>query len=246
MTITLTSAAITDVTVDYTTVDDTAIAGSDYQAVAPTTLTIQAGNTSATIRVNIIDDSDRESDETFNLNLSNASSNATIADNQGVVTITDNDSVVDLSFFDDSLTRFQNSAVPGTYLFVGDAEAQNVRDNFSPPFTEEGFAFNISSQDGDGLTQFNRFQSTANPGTYLFANETESISIRSNFADAFTEEGIAFYAFGADANIGQDVIRFRNINTNTYLFSLIPEAQSIRANFADTFVEEGIAFEVAT
>ena len=71
------------------------------------------------------------------------------------------------------------------------------------------------------------------------------MSIRRNFSDTFTEEGVAFYAYGADDNQGEDVIRFRNNNNNTYLFALGDEARSIRNNFADTFIEEGVAFEVA-
>ena len=57
-------------------------------------------------------------------------------------------------------------------------------------------------------------------------------------------KGIAFYTLGADTDVGQDVIRFRNTNNNTYLFALGEEVNSIRQNFADVFVEEGVAFEV--
>jgi hypothetical protein len=36
--------------------------------------------------------------------------------------------------------RFQNTLVPGTYLFVGEEERQNILANF-PQFVEEGVAF---------------------------------------------------------------------------------------------------------
>ena len=36
--------------------------------------------------------------------------------------------------------RFQNSLVPGTYLYATGAEADNIRTNF-PNFVEEGIAF---------------------------------------------------------------------------------------------------------
>ena len=72
-------------------------------------------------------------------------------------------------------------------------------------------------------------------------------SIRDNFSDTFSEEGTAFYAYGADDNRGQDVIRFRNKNVpGTYLFALPQEAQNIRQNIPDIFIEEGVAFEVQT
>lgn len=39
-------------------------------------------------------------------------------------------------------TRFQNSAIPGTYLFARPEETQNIRENF-PGFIEEGLAFEV-------------------------------------------------------------------------------------------------------
>ena len=58
------------------------------------------------------------------------------------------------------------------------------------------------------------------------------------------EEGIAFYAYDSNANIGEDVFRFQNSQRpGTYIFVLAEEAQNIRDNFPN-FVEEGIAFEV--
>lgn len=144
---------------------------------------------------------------------------------------------------DDPLFRFQNSSVPGTYLFAGAGEAENIRNNFSPPFVEEGEAFKVSLEQNDDLVRFNRFQNTSVPGTYLFATEGESVSIRQNFPN-FVEEGIAFYAYDSNANIGEDVFRFQNSQRpGTYIFVLAEEAQNIRDNFPN-FVEEGIAFEV--
>ncbi|MGI0479895.1 peroxidase family protein [Geminocystis sp. CENA526] len=143
---------------------------------------------------------------------------------------------------DDPFTRFQNSAQPGTYLFADETESQSVRDNFSPPFVEEGEAFKVSIEPNDELVKFNRFQNSLVPGTYLYADEAESVSIRQNFPQ-FEEEGTAFYAYGADANKGQDFYRFQNTQLpGTYIFVGEEERQSILANFPQ-FVEEGIAFE---
>ena len=144
----------------------------------------------------------------------------------------------------DVLIRFQNSK-EGAYLFVGEDEASAIRDNFSPPFIEEGQAFKISFEEKDGLVRFNRFRNNFISGTYIFASEQESIGIRANFLDTFTEEGRAFYAYGSDAGVGEDVIRFRNTNNNTYIFALTDEARVIRDNFSNVFVEEGVAFEVS-
>jgi len=68
-TVSLSAAVATDVTVDYATADDTAEAGTDYTAAADT-LTIPAGDTSATITVDVSGDTDIEADETLTLTLS--------------------------------------------------------------------------------------------------------------------------------------------------------------------------------
>ena len=84
--VSLSRASATDVTVDYATADGTATAGSDYAATNDT-LTILAGDTGAPVSVTIIDDTDdTESDETFELNLSNAAG-ATITNGSATATI---------------------------------------------------------------------------------------------------------------------------------------------------------------
>ncbi len=70
-TVTLSEASTLDVSVSYTTRDDTATVGEDYTLTAGT-LTIPANSTSATISVPIIGDTNIEFDETFNLEISNA------------------------------------------------------------------------------------------------------------------------------------------------------------------------------
>jgi hypothetical protein len=90
-TVSLSDSATSNVTVQYSTSNGTAIAGSDYTARALTTLTFAPGETTKTVTVNIANDTTVESSETFNVNLSNASTNATIVDAVGVATIVDNE-----------------------------------------------------------------------------------------------------------------------------------------------------------
>jgi chitinase len=78
-------ASSSTVTVDYTTADGTATAGSDYTT-ASGTLTFAPGETVKTISVPITDDAVAEGQETFFLDLLNAT-NATIATGKGVITI---------------------------------------------------------------------------------------------------------------------------------------------------------------
>lgn len=179
------------------------------------------------------------------------------------------------------LYRFQNSQIPGTYLFVGEEEKNNIIRQF-PQFKLEGLAFQVASQEKgdplttgnaditvkatnllgesvtdtfninvtgeipenhDQLTRFYRFQNRDKPGTYLYADEAERVSIRNNFPN-FIEEGTAFYAYGANSNQGEKIYRFQNSQQpGTYLFVAEAERQNIIANFPQ-FIQEGIAFEV--
>jgi hypothetical protein len=98
----------------------------------------------------------------------------------------DNNSTGGDSLLNTPLNRFQNSQRLGTYLFAGEAESINIRQNF-PNFFEEGVAFKVETQPADGLIAMTRFQNTAVPGTYLYAGEAESANIRQNFPN-FVEE----------------------------------------------------------
>ena len=88
--ITLSHASSRTVTVDYATSDGTAQAGSDYTA-ASATLTFNAGETSQTVQVTVLTDSEDESQETLTLTLSNPSQ-ATLGDSAGTGTIENGES----------------------------------------------------------------------------------------------------------------------------------------------------------
>ncbi len=89
-TATLSHASSRTVTVDYATSDGTAVAGSDYTA-ASGTLTFNAGDTSQTVQVTVLTDSEDESQETLTLTLSNPSQ-ATLDDATGAGTIENGES----------------------------------------------------------------------------------------------------------------------------------------------------------
>jgi subtilisin-like proprotein convertase family protein len=93
-TVSLSSPVGMQVTVDFTTADGTATAGSDYVTTAGT-LTFDPDVTERTMILPTIDDAFDESDETFVVDLTNASPSpgAALADNQGLGTILDNDTV---------------------------------------------------------------------------------------------------------------------------------------------------------
>jgi hypothetical protein len=88
-TVTLSPASGAPVTVQWATANGTATQPSDYQA-ASGSLTFNPGETSRTAVVPVNGDTTAEPDETFFVNIANASG-ATIADGQGRATITNDD-----------------------------------------------------------------------------------------------------------------------------------------------------------
>jgi uncharacterized repeat protein (TIGR01451 family) len=89
-TVSLSGPSTSGVTVDYASADGTANAPGDYQA-ATGSLTFAAGETSKTVTLQVNGDTSVEPDETFAVNLSNASG-ATIASGTGTGTIANDDS----------------------------------------------------------------------------------------------------------------------------------------------------------
>jgi Calx-beta domain/FG-GAP-like repeat len=93
--VTLSRASGQPVTVNYATADDTATAGSDYQA-ASGTLTFAPGETSKTISVPVTGDRRAEADESFVVTLS-GEINATLANIQGAGRIVDDEPRIRIS-----------------------------------------------------------------------------------------------------------------------------------------------------
>ena len=87
--VTLTGTSAQTVTVDYETVDGTAVEGTDYVA-ASGTLMFTGDTTRQTIEVQTREDADGEPDESFTVRLSSPN-NATLADDSGSGTIEDDD-----------------------------------------------------------------------------------------------------------------------------------------------------------
>ncbi|MGK0186205.1 MAG: hypothetical protein ACI9R3_001988, partial [Verrucomicrobiales bacterium] len=111
--------------VDFATADGSATAGSDYSANSGT-VTIPAGESSATIDVTILNDALAESiTETFTVVLSNPV-NVTIADGTGMATITDEDAVPAVSVNDVQVAEDGSEAVFTLSLSGGSATVTSV------------------------------------------------------------------------------------------------------------------------
>ncbi len=125
-TVTLARVSGRAVTVNFTTADGSASAGSDY-AGTNGVLTFNPGETNKSITVRVFGDTLIESNETFVVNLSNVN-NANLDDAQGVGTIANDDG------FSGQIDHFDWSAIT------------------SPQFVGQPFAVSITAKDSSGLT----------------------------------------------------------------------------------------------
>ena len=143
---------------------------------------------------------------------------------------------------------FGKGIEPGTYLFAGADEGQNVLRNYTN-FRQEGFAFAVGISDNDSLMPMYRFQNLSRQGTYLYVGSEERNSIINNpaYQRTFREEGVAFYVMDNSTSGGTPFYRFQNTSQpGTYLFVGEQERQSIINNpTLRNFREEGVAFRVS-
>ena len=169
-TVALSHATIAPVSVSYSTADGTATAGSDYTAVNNVTLNIPAGSTTGTAAVQVIGDNTFEGNETFFVNISNASSGATIGDAQGQGTITN----------DEASSTYGFSA---PNYFVGESVA-GINITVTRTGTAGGVSVNYSTSNG---TATSGSDYTAASGTLNFAaGETSkdfTVSVASDTLD---------------------------------------------------------------
>ncbi|MEZ4593155.1 MAG: Calx-beta domain-containing protein [Chloroflexota bacterium] len=129
-TVTLSPASSQTVTVNYATVAGSATANNDY---TPTSgqLTFTPGQTSRTITVPIIGDTNDESDETFTVNLSSAS-NADIIDGTATGTIVDDDGLGSLTIADQTVTEGDSGTKSVVFtVTLSPAAASSVTVNYA-------------------------------------------------------------------------------------------------------------------
>ncbi len=125
--VTLSAATTNTVTVDYTTANGTANAGSDY-ATNSGTLVFAPSVLTQSITIAVAGDTDVEADETFAVNLTNAT-NATILDAQGLGTITNDDSaavVPTISISDVSVAEGDSGTTNATFTVTLSAATTNT------------------------------------------------------------------------------------------------------------------------
>ncbi|MEE9491835.1 MAG: Calx-beta domain-containing protein [Gammaproteobacteria bacterium] len=122
LTVSLSAPSSEVVNVNYSTLNGSAIAGTDYTA-ASGVLSFAAGETSKTISVSITDDAITETAESFTVALSNAV-NATLSSASAAVTITDNESVPSATVTDITVGEADGTAT--LTIALSHASAQSI------------------------------------------------------------------------------------------------------------------------
>lgn len=129
-TVSLSNASSQTITVDYSTANSTATAGSDYVA-ATATVTFSPGQTTRPVNITVNGDTVFEPNESFTVNLSGAA-NATIADTQGVGTINNDDSQPTISINDVTVTEGNSGTTNAAFtVTLSNASSQTVSVNYT-------------------------------------------------------------------------------------------------------------------
>ena len=156
-TVTLSAPSSQPVTVVAQTANGTALAGSDYTATGPTTLTFEPGSTTHTFSVPILGDTAVEPDETFTVTLS-SSTYATLGKAQGTATIQNDDesgNAIALVIDDVTVTEGNSSTTPATFTVSMNRVSTSL------------VTVQYATQDGTATTGDNDYRAVS--GTLTFA-----------------------------------------------------------------------------
>jgi hypothetical protein len=212
-TVTLSSASSQQVTVNYATANDTAVAPADYTAKSGV-LTFPIGSTTQQVTVVVAGDRRDEADEQFRVNLTSPSG-ATVSQGQGTGTITDNDPPPSVSINNDSVTEAATgtaSAIFNVTLSVASGQPVTV---------------NYTTVDGSATAPADY---TATTGTLTFpaGNRTQQISVpvADDLLDENAETFTVVLSGASGANI-QTAIGTGTINDNDALPSLAIDSVSV-------------------
>ncbi|MEO8196995.1 MAG: beta-propeller fold lactonase family protein [Thermoanaerobaculia bacterium] len=189
-TVTMSAPLGQDVTFDWGTAPGTATSGIDYVSVpANTVATIGAGNTTTTLTVLVNGETFQEDNETFLVNLSNVSANATIFDGQAVGTILDDDRPPAISIADVQVLEGDAGTTAAVFqLTTTRPIAQAVTVNFA-------------TANGTATTANNDYQSAAGVATFAPSTTSTSVTVQV-VGDNVNEEDETFLLnlSGASAN----------------------------------------------
>lgn len=189
-TVTMSAPLGQDVTFKWGTAVGTATSGIDYVGVPATTVaTIGAGNTTTTLTVQVNGETFQEDNETFLVNLSDVSVNATIFDGQAVGTILDDDRPPAISIAD-------------VQVLEGDAGLTDAIFHLTTtrPIAQ-AVTVNFATANNTATTANNDYQTASGLATFAPAATTTTVTVKV-VGDNVNEEDESFFLnlSGASAN----------------------------------------------
>jgi Ca2+-binding RTX toxin-like protein len=198
-TFTVTRTGTSPFSVDFATANGTAISGSDYAGISGT-LTFAEGQLTQTISVTINGDTAFEPNETFFVNLTNASNGGNITDNQSIATIIN----------DDVAPAIGDISVSDVLIVEGNAGTQVITFTVSRTGTAP-FSVDFATANGTATAGSDY---TATAGTLFFADGqlTRTVTV-TVFGDVLFEANETFFLNLANATPGGIIIDSQAIGT---------------------------------
>jgi len=187
--------------VDFATADGTAAAGSDYEATAGT-LSFTAGQATQTVSVTINGDTSVEPNETFFLNLTNATEGGTFRDSQGLGTITNDDATVvvgDISIGDVTISEGNSETKTATFTVSRTGTA--------------AFAVDFATADGTAAAGSD-YVATSGTATFAAGQATQTVSVTIN-GDTSVEPSETFFLNLTNATNGGTILDGQGLGTIT-------------------------------
>ncbi|MEM7590973.1 MAG: Calx-beta domain-containing protein, partial [Cyanobacteria bacterium P01_A01_bin.83] len=210
------------VTVDYSSANDTAVAGNDYQGQSGT-LTFADGETSKTVSIPIFEDDLVEGVENFSLSINNVTGGATLSGvTSAQVNIQDNDFEINPGFISLATNTYQVNETDGT------VDITIVRTEGSD---------GVVSIDYDTIeataTAGNDYTTTS--GTITFADGETSKTVTIDIIDDNLGEGNEEFGFAIDNLVGDATL----LAPRTALVTIVDDETGLEPvidfdNFADT------------
>jgi hypothetical protein len=187
--------------VDFGTANGTATAGSDYAATAGT-LSFAAGQATQTVSVTINGDTAVEPNETFFVNLTNATNGGTIRDTQGLGTITD----------DDSTTVVGNISIGDVTISEGNAGTKTASFTVSHTGTA-AFTVDFATANGTAAAGSD-YVATAGSLSFAAGQATQTVSVTIN-GDTTVEPNETFFVNLTNATDSGTILDGQGLGTIT-------------------------------
>ena len=153
------------VTVELSTVNDSAVSPEDFTEQTSTLVSFAAGETTASVDIAIVDDAEVESTESFNVNIANVTGNAVLSTTAATVSITDNDVVA-----------ASDVSLVGDVGVAEDAGIATVQLSLSPASDEE-VTVELSTVDGSAVSPEDFMQQTSTLVSFAIGETTASVNI---------------------------------------------------------------------